>query len=456
MRPIETLEDSAPTHRRSWGELPLSIPLNLSWAVAVLTAIAFLPIHDLPPMAWVVWGIWILLNVGLTALALRGREVPLDSRPRASKSGEIRGTSLFRDAMRRLGRNQLATLSGGILVLMVILCFGQSLIALVVQPEAGDLTEAGGQTRRAELESSFWSIHFDHARVNEDEAFQPPSARHWFGTDFSGRDLFARTLYGGTISFLVALVATVVSLVIGVSWGAVSGFLGGKLDHYLMRIVDVLYGLPFMFLIILIMTLVNGVSTTAGQNRDIIRSHDEALARGETERARTILVEADIESSVETVRAAIWLDDHVSPIFIMFVAIGLVSWLTMARITRGQVLSLKQREFIVAARTIGASSPRIIFLHLVPNLLGPVIIYTTLTIPSVMLTEAFLSFLGLGISEPECSWGSLASGGWNELNVIKPYWWLVTYPTAAMFLTLFSLNFIGDGLRDALDPKMKR
>ncbi len=443
--PIQT--DDVPMRKRPWGEVPFAFLVNLSWFMSFIVGIILIPIHDLPITAWIAWGLWFAINLSVTLFLQTKRMVPLEA-PVSKK--EIQGTSLFKDAINRLKQNQLATLSAGVLILMMICCFGQSIIAKAIHPDIDDPKSI------VALENSFLSIHFDHTRLNKEESFSPPSTRHWFGTDFAGRDIFARTLYGGTISFLVALVATIVSLIIGVSWGAISGYTGGKTDHYMMRFVDVLYGLPFMFLIILIMTLVNGVHTTASQNRDIVTQYEDFLAEGKTEEADKVLQENELTTNLGTVKAAIWLDNNISPVFVMFIAIGLVSWLTMARITRGQVLSLKQREFITAAKTIGAGNMRIIFLHIVPNLLGPVIIYTTLTIPTVMLTESFLSFLGLGISEPQCSWGSLASAGWKEINVIKPYWWLVAYPTLAMFLTLFSLNFIGDGLRDALDPKMKR
>jgi ABC-type dipeptide/oligopeptide/nickel transport system permease subunit len=221
----------------------------------------------------------------------------------------------------------------------------------------------------------------------------------------------------------------------------------------MMRFVDVLYGLPFMFLVILFLSLVNGLHSTSAQHRDAVQQVHDLEAAGNDEEAQIFATENKVTTEVRT---AVFLAEHFNPLYAIVLALGLVSWLTMARITRGQVLTLREREFVVAARTVGAGNLRIIFLHIVPNLLGPVIIYTTLTIPTIILAEAFLSFLGLGISEPDCSWGSLARDGIVGINVIKPYWWLLTYPAGAISLALFSLNFIGDGLRDALDPKMKR
>jgi oligopeptide transport system permease protein len=227
----------------------------------------------------------------------------------------------------------------------------------------------------------------------------PPSAAHWFGTDELGRDTLARVVHGGRISLLVGLVATLVSLVIGVSWGAFAGYRGGKTDEVMMRLVDILYSLPYIFLVILLLVFFS----------------------------RSILM--------------------------LFVALGLVQWLTMARIVRGQVLSLRQQTFVEAARALGASDAAIIFRHLVPNTLGPVIVYTTLTVPAIILQEAFLSFLGLGVQPPDASWGTLVSDG---ARVLALFPWLVAFPGAALSLTLLCFNFLGDGLRDALDPHDRR
>jgi oligopeptide transport system permease protein len=229
----------------------------------------------------------------------------------------------------------------------------------------------------------------------------PPSLAtgHYFGTDDVGRDLFVRTLYGGRISLMVGLVATLVSLIIGVAWGATAGYIGGRTDQFMMRIVDVLYGMPFMFFVILLMVFF-------GRN-----------------------------------------------ILLIFVAVGAINWLDMARIVRGQALSLKKKEFVEAAQATGVSNFNIVRRHIVPNLLGVVIVYVTLTIPSVILVESFLSFLGLGVQEPMTSWGALVNDG---AQVMETAPWALVFPAVFLALTLFCFNFIGDGLRDALDPRDRR
>jgi len=279
------------------------------------------------------------------------------------------GHSLWSDAWHRLRRNHLA-LGGGILILLLsLLCaFGPI------------------------FSQSYEEQNLDLGAV-------PPSLQHWMGTDVLGRDLFARTLYGGRISIMVGLVATFVALTIGVTYGAIAGFIGGKTDAAMMRLVDILYALPFAIFVILLMVFF-------GQN-----------------------------------------------IFLLFFAIGAVEWLTMARIVRGQVMAIKKMEFVEAARALGLGRRRIIFRHVIPNVLGPIIVYTTLTIPAVMLLEAFLSFLGLGVQPPMSSWGVLIKDGADKM---EEFWWLLVFPGTVFSLTLFSLNFLGDGLRDALDVRSSK
>jgi len=294
--------------------------------------------------------------------------------PNASAEQTLASTrpaSLWSDAWKRLRRNRMAVLSGLFLVWIGITSGFAPWLPGMKDPTVQDLKL--GATA--------------------------PSAAHWFGTDELGRDTFARVVYGGRISLMVGLVATVVSLLIGVSWGAVAGYRGGKTDELMMRIVDILYSLPYIFLVILLLVFFS----------------------------RSILM--------------------------LFVALGLVQWLTMARIVRGQVLSLRQQTFVEAARALGASDAAIVFRHLVPNTLGPVIVYTTLTVPAIILQEAFLSFLGLGVQPPDASWGTLVSDG---ARVLALFPWLVIFPGLALSLTLLCFNFLGDGLRDALDPQDRR
>jgi len=241
-----------------------------------------------------------------------------------------------------------------------------------------------------------WIAPYSYSFQNLELGASPPSADHILGTDVLGRDLLSRILYGARISLLVGFVATGVALVIGVSWGIIAGYAGGKVDSIMMRIVDVLYGLPFIIFIILLMVIF-------GRN--------------------------------------LWL---------LFGAIGAVEWLTMARIVRGQVMGLKNQEFVMAAKAMGVSNFSMFRKHLLPNILGPIAVYATLTIPQVMLLEGFLSFLGLGIQPPMSSWGTLIKDG---VESMEEYSWLLIYPGITFTITLFALNFFGDGLRDALDPK---
>jgi oligopeptide transport system permease protein len=248
----------------------------------------------------------------------------------------------------------------------------------------------------------------------------PPSLVNLMGTDDLGRDLFARVLQGGRISLMVGVISTFVSLIVGVSYGAISGYLGGKIDNVMMRIVDIFYAIPYILIVIVLLEVFKGENTPS-----IITALSEMFGGS----------------------------GPLNQIFLLFFALGLVSWLTMARVVRGQVLSLKNQEFVLAAKATGVSTLGIIFRHIVPNTLGPVIVYATLTIPSVMLTEAFLSYLGMGVQAPFASWGSLAADGVKNIAIFP---WQLIFPGVTMALTLFSLNFMGDGLRDALDPQTRK
>ncbi|MFP4381902.1 MAG: ABC transporter permease [Candidatus Sumerlaeia bacterium] len=295
--------------------------------------------------------------------------------------GRTKGESLWRDAFQRLTRNRLA-MSGAILLgILVVLAILTPLIA-----------------------------PYEYDAQDRSLGASPPSAEHWMGTDILGRDLLTRILYGGRISLMVGFTATGVSLIIGVLYGSIAGFLGGKADSLLMRLVDILYSLPFPVVVIILMVYI-------------------------------------------PTNQPLWGGIVIPRYVLLFLAIGMVEWLTMARIVRGQVLSIKEREFIEAARAIGMRKRRILLRHLIPNALGPIIVYATLTIPQIMLLEAFLSFLGLGVQAPMSSWGLLISAG---VESMEEYPWLLIFPSLALSMTLFSLNFLGDGLRDALDPRSSR
>lgn len=289
-----------------------------------------------------------------------------------------RGTSLWHDAWLRLRRNRLAVFGAAVIVLITLAC----LIGPPLLPHAYNDQNL--------------------ARTNE-----PPSADYWLGTDRLGRDLLVRILMGGRIALAVGACATIVSLTIGVTWGAIAGYVGGKVDAVMMRLVEIIYSFPFVVFVILLLVFTD----------DIAKQYN----LGPT-----------------------W------NIAVLFAAIGAVEWLTMARIVRGQVIALRRQEFIEAAYALGFRRGRIIFRHMLPNILGPVVVYTTLTIPAVMLLEAFLSFLGLGVQAPMSSWGTLIKEGADQM---EEYPWQLIFPGALFSLTQFSLNFLGDGLRDAFDVR---
>jgi len=285
------------------------------------------------------------------------------------KALSVKGTSLLSDAFKRLIRNK-ASLSGLVILTVITLLsiFGP------------------------------YFLKFDFYETDWNSIYLPPDfeSGHYFGTDGNGRDLLVRILYGGRLSLTIGIIATLVSVLIGVTYGTISGFFGGKLDITMMRIVEILYAMPYLIFVIILMVIF-------GRN-----------------------------------------------IYLLFLAIGAVEWLTMARIVRGQTISIKEKEFIEASRSLGQSSVFIILKHIIPNLAGTIIVYITLMVPSVIILESFLSFLGLGVQEPLTSWGVLISEGSRDMETA---WWLLIFPGLFMVLTLASLNFIGDGLRDALDPK---
>jgi oligopeptide transport system permease protein len=250
-----------------------------------------------------------------------------------------------------------------------------------------------------------------------DAQFMPPSAQHWFGTDVHGRDVFSRVLFGAQISLLVGIVGAGVSLVIGVSWGAIAGYVGGRVDSFMMRIVDVLYSLPSIIFVIVLLT-------TLGE-----------LLKQSTFVANSPMLAKQLR------------------VMLLFVGLGAISWLTMARIVRGQVLSLRTRAFVEASRTLGARPTRILLRHIIPNIFGVVITYVALTMPAIILYESFLSYLGLGVQAPMASWGTLIAEGVSQINPIRIYWWLIVFPSSVLVTALLALNFLGDGLRDAWDVR---
>jgi oligopeptide transport system permease protein len=291
------------------------------------------------------------------------RSGPVDTIARPS-------TTYGQDAWRRLKKNKMA---------MVGLCMIMFILALaVVGP---------------------WLTHMSYSDQNLEKANLPPDSEHWFGTDNLGRDILVRVLYGARISLAIGIVASSINLIIGVIYGGISGFFGGRIDSIMMRIVDILYSIPVLLYVILLMVVLEPGLTN------------------------------------------------------IFIALGIAYWLRMARIVRGQILSIKELEYVLAARTIGAGHWRILFRHLIPNSMGPIIITMTLAIPEAIFTEAFLSFIGLGVSAPMASWGVLASEG---ITSLRSYPFQLFFPAAAISITMLAFNFLGDGLRDALDPRMRR
>jgi oligopeptide transport system permease protein len=310
-----------------------------------------------------------------------------------------KGSSLWSDAWRRLKKNRLAVVSAAFLILLALFC--------IIWPEVSP---------------------FRYDKADLVLGATPPSATHPLGTDDLGRDLLARLAFGGRVSLAVGIFATIIGFSIGVSWGGIAGYFGGRIDSAMMRIVDVLYTFPLLVFVILVKAF---------------------FANEKTIFYRAFVATIGLFTEHPT-------DPRYLPlfqIFFVFGALGSVSWLTMARIVRGQVIALRNQQFVEAARSIGVGHLGLVFRHLIPNALGPIIVYTTLTIPEVMMTEAFLSFLGLGTEEPLSSWGLLVSSGTESLDL---YPWLTIFPGLALALTLLCFNFLGDGLRDALDPRVRK
>jgi len=374
---------------------------------------------------------------------------------------DVQGVSLWADAWKRLKRNRAAMCSLWILSTIVLLAILTPALPLqspiyqdvknreLLPPQwesfSLDISAYDEETQRLETEARALEVQ-DGERYAKllaliaDREQTHPIKLYWndpgaivtamiemrialfgdfcipsiFGTDKLGRDVLSRVFWGSRVSLACGFIATFVSLLIGVSYGAISGYLGGWVDNIMMRIVDVFYSIPFIFIVIFIMSFLSSPGIK------------ESLA------------EYDIDQ-----------------IHVFFLLIGAIYWLTMARVVRGQVISLKNEQFIEAARTIGATRMQIVFRHLVPNVMGIVIVYLTLTIPAVIRFEAFLSFLGMGVNAPDISWGLLVNEGVQVITIIKSYWWMIAFSGLALAMTLFALNFLGDGVRDALDPKLK-
>ncbi|HEY1120873.1 MAG TPA: ABC transporter permease [Haloferula sp.] len=315
-------------------------------------------------------------------------------------------SSLWFDAWLRLRRNRAAVLG-----LWVLLLIGAACIIL----------------------PSIEGFLQDPNKIDPIHRNLKPTSEHWFGTDQLGRDLFARVLFGGRISIAVGLITTMVSVTIGICWGAIAGYCGGRIDEFMMRVVDILFGLPFLVIIILLSLILSPMTADLTVwCVDFVAGKDPTLA--------------------QLTKTRNWVEPLVTLVPV-FIAIGALSWLTISRIVRAQVQSLVNLEFVEAARSLGLGHLRILFRHILPNTLGPIIVYTTLTIPSVMMLEATLSFLGLGVKAPNSSWGVLIQEGANYMltNPLQ-----LVFPSLFFSLTLFSLNFLGDGLRDALDPKASK
>lgn len=301
-----------------------------------------------------------------------------------------------RRAWMRFRRNRVAMVSAWYLMVL--------LLAVVAWPVILKMSPA-----------HFAQLHGPDETSNNQ--FSPPCMRYWFGTDIHGRDMFSRVLFGAQISLLVGVVGTLVSLVIGVLWGAIAGYAGGRTDSVLMRIVDVLFALPNIIFVSVLITIVGKLV----KQMPVIEEHPA------------------MSGSVRVV--------------LLFVGLGAISWLTMARIVRGQVLTLRTRQFVEASRALGAKPDWVLARHILPNIWGVVITYLALTMPQIILYESFLSYLGMGVQPPMASWGTLIANGVGEINPIRIYWWLIIFPGGILVTTLLALNFIGDGLRDAWDIK---
>jgi len=315
--------------------------------------------------------------------------------------------SLFKDAVRRLMKNRAAVIGFTIIILLILM----AVFAPVIAVKSFEVQVLPDQNVVPEWITNIFPTMKPYARL---------SSEYPFGADYVGRDLFSRIVYGARVSLAVAFIGPLISLLIGVLYGSVSGYFGGRVDNIMMRIVDVLYAFPSLLFIILLLAFFR--STIADVEPGTFRYYMSKV------------------------------DESMGGMFFIFVGIGLTAWETMARLTRGQVLSIREKEFIEAAHTIGASNMRIMFRHILPNILGPLVVAETLAIPGYISTEAFLSFIGLGVNPPTPSWGAMISDG---AQTLRSYPNQTIFPALALAVTMFAFNFLGDGLRDALDPRLR-
>ncbi|MCC6148102.1 MAG: ABC transporter permease [Anaerolineaceae bacterium] len=318
-----------------------------------------------------------------------------------------KGESLWKDALRRLVRNRAAVI-GGVMILILYLF---AIFAGVLAPYTFDTQTLVDQNKVPEWMPSLFPSMKAYAQISD---------KYLIGTDYVGRDLFSRIVYGARVSLTVALIGPFISLLIGVTYGSISGFFGGRIDNIMMRIVDVLYAFPSLLFIILLMAFFRSTFSRPDPG-----TFSYALSQA---------------------------DAKLGGMLFIFIGIGLTAWETMARLTRGQVLSVREKEFVEAARTIGATNGRIMFRHILPNVVGPLVVAETLAIPGYISTEAFLSFIGIGVNPPTPSWGAMISDG---AQVVRTYPNQTLFPALALAITMFAFNFLGDGLRDALDPRLR-
>ena len=316
--------------------------------------------------------------------------------------------SMFRDSMRRLVRNKAAVVGGIIVIVLVTM----SILAPLIAPYSYEKQKLVDNNK-----VPAWLITLFPSMVN----YARTSNAYMLGADYVGRDLFSRILYGSRISLAVAIIAPIISMTVGVTFGSISGYFGGRVDNIMMRVVDVLYAFPSILFIILMMAVFRSTLSSSAPPGTI-----QYFFNG--------------------------IDAAMGGLFFIFVGIGLTAWETMARLSRGQVLSVREKEYVEAARALGAGDRRIMFRHILPNIIGPLIVAETLAIPVYIALEAFLSFIGLGVTPPTPSWGSMISDGSRS---IRTYPNQALFPALALMITMFAFNFLGDGLRDAFDPRLR-